>query len=171
MSEHHRELELRARSRRRGGVALLVTMLLLTAMALIGFASLATVMRDREVSGYTSQSQTALHGADAALAHSLDVIRTEIIGTAVAAGDCLGEPVPSATLPNGVDYGPDATAPTNLICMLAAAEPCAELDSSIEVGQPIYLYTVWNLRTQGVAPGGATSRLQATAERCHAFNN
>jgi hypothetical protein len=55
--------------------------------------------------------------------------------------------------------------------MLASAEPCAELDGSIEVGQPIYLYTVWNIRVQGSAPAGATSRLQATAERCHAFNN
>ncbi len=55
--------------------------------------------------------------------------------------------------------------------MLAAATPCAELDSSIEMGQAVYLYTVWNVRTQGQAPGGATARIQATAERCHAFNN
>ena len=58
-----------------------------------------------------------------------------------------------------------------LICMLASAEPCAEFDASIEVGQPIYLDTVWNVRVQGNAPGGATSRLQVTAERCHAFAN
>jgi len=157
--------------RRERGAALLVSMLLLVAMALIGFASLNTVMRDREVSGYTTQSQTALLGADAGLAHSLDIIRKEITGIAVAAGDCLGTPVPSDTLPNGITYGPDSTAPTNQICMLAAAEPCAEVDSSIEQGQPIYLYTVWNVRTQGVSLGGATSRIQATAERCHAFNN
>lgn len=157
--------------RREAGAALLLSILLMAAMALIGFASLNTVMRDREVAGFTSRSQTALYGADAALADSLDVIRTEIVGTAVAAGECLGTPIPSATLPNGVAYGPDGTAPTPDICMLAAAEPCAEVDSSIEVGQPIYLYTVWNVRTQGVAPGGATARIQATAERCHAFNH
>jgi Tfp pilus assembly protein PilX len=162
--------ELRTRRRERGA-ALLVAMLLLTAMALIGFASLNTVMRDREVTGYTSQAQTALQGADAGVAHSLDVIRKQVVGTAIAAGDCLPSPVPSASLPDGVTYGPDATAATANICMLAAAEPCAELDSSIEKGQPVYLYTVWNVRTQGVAPGGATSRVQATAERCHAFSN
>ena len=55
--------------------------------------------------------------------------------------------------------------------MLASADPCAELDSSIGQGQPIYLNTLWNVRVQGNAPGGATSRLQAAAERCHAFNN
>ena len=79
--------------------------------------------------------------------------------------------MPSARCRTASTYGPDATAPTSQICMLAAAEPCDEIDSSIEVGQPIFLYTVWNLRTQGVAPGGATARIQATAERCHAFNN
>ena len=159
------------RRRRESGAALLISILMLTAMALIGFASLNTVMRDREVTGYTSQSQTALYGADAALADSLDVIRNEIVGNQVLPGDCLPAPVPSATLPNGVSYGPDATAPSANICMLAAAEPCEEMASSINVGEPIYLYTVWNVRTQGVAPGGATARIQATAERCHAFND
>ena len=146
-------------------------MMLLAAMALIGFASLSTVMRDREVVGYSNQGQSALFGADAALAASLDVIRKQVVGVAVGAGECLTAPVPTGSLPNGVDYGPDATAASPNICMLAAAEPCAELDSSIEQGQPIYLYTVWNVRTQGTAPTGATSRVQATAERCHAFNN
>jgi hypothetical protein len=169
--EAFERLERPADRRREAGAALLVAILLLTAMALIGFASLNTVMRDREATGFTSRSQTALYGADAALADSLDVIRTEIVGTAISAGDCLGTPIPSATLPNGVAYGPDSTAANDDICMLAAAEPCAEIDSSIEVGQPIYLYTVWNVRTQGVAPGGATARIQATAERCHAFNH
>ena len=55
--------------------------------------------------------------------------------------------------------------------MLASANPCAEIDASIEMGQPIYLYTIWNVRVQGQAPAGATSRIHATAERCHAFNN
>jgi Tfp pilus assembly protein PilX len=160
---------MRTDRRRESGAALLVAMMLLVAMSLIGFASLNTVMRDREVTGFTSLSQTALYGADAALAASLDVLRSEILGPAVGAGDCLPTPVPSATLPNGTVYGPDATAATNQICMLASAEPC--LDSSIEQGQPIYLFTVWNVRTQGVAPAGSTSRIQATAERCHAFNN
>jgi Tfp pilus assembly protein PilX len=164
-------IDLRARRRREGGAALLVSMLLLVAMTLIGFASLDTVMRDRETAGFSSLAQNALYGADAGLAASLDVIRTEIVGNALVPGDCLASPVPSATLPNGTQYGPDTTAPNPQICMLAAAEPCEELGSSIEVGQPIYLYTVWNVRTEGTAPAGATVRIQATAERCHAFNN
>jgi Tfp pilus assembly protein PilX len=161
-------IDLRARRRREGGAALLVSMLLLVAMTLIGFASMNTVMRD---AGFSSLAQTALYGADAGLAASLEVLRTEIVGNALAPGDCLASPVPNATLPNGTAYGPDTTAANPQICMLAAAEPCDELGSSIEVGQPIYLYTVWNVRTEGTAPAGATARIQATAERCHAFNN
>jgi Tfp pilus assembly protein PilX len=162
----------KVRSRRReSGAALLISILLLTAMTLIGFASLNTVMRDREVTGATSVSQTALYGADAALAASLEKIRTSAVANQVVVGDCLPGNVPSATLTNGVSYGPDSTAATSQICMLAAAEPCTEYASSIEQGQPIYLYTLWNVRAQGTAPSGATSRLQATAENCHAFND
>ena len=162
--------QLRNRARRESGAALLISMMLLAAMALIGFASLNTVMRDREVVGYSNQGQSALFGADAALAASLDVIRLNIVGVAITAGECLTSGVPSGTMPNGVSYGPDSTASGN-ICMLGAMEPCTEVDSSIEQGQPIYMYTLWNLRTQGTAPTGATARIQATAERCHAMTH
>jgi Tfp pilus assembly protein PilX len=162
MPKHHPGVE--DRRRREGGAALLVTMLLLTAMTLIGFASLNTVMREREVTGFSSRSQTALYGADAALADSLDVLRDALLPASVLAGDCVGA-VPSDTLPNGVAYGPDSTAPTNQLCMLAiSGEQCGANSPEFQ-----FLYTSWNLRTEGVAPGGATARVQATARRCHAF--
>lgn len=144
-------------------------MLLLVLMGLIGFASLNTVMRDRQMAGNTSMSQRALYAADAGVAEALDILRTSVIGAALAPGDCLNGTIPNTVLPNGTSFGPDSTAP-NQICMLASAEPCAEVDASIEQGQPVFLYTVWNIRSEGVAPGGATARVQATAARCHAFN-
>jgi Tfp pilus assembly protein PilX len=153
------------------GSALLVTMMLLVLMGMIGLASLNTVMRDRQVAGFQNQAQTALYAADAGVAESLDLVRKEIVGTALSPGDCLDAVLPSTSLGGGVAYGPDPSAPTNQICMLASAEPCAEIDASIEMGQPIYLYTVWNVRVQGTAAGGATSRVQASVDRCHAFNN
>jgi Tfp pilus assembly protein PilX len=162
---------LHARRRHEGGAALLVSMLLMVAMTLIGFASLDTVMRDRETAGFNSLAQTALYGADAGLAASLEVLRTEILGDSVPAGTCLATAVPSATLANGTTYGPDSTATLPGICMLAAAEPCAEIDGSMEVGASPYRYTVWSIRTEGVAPAGATARIQATAVRCHAYSN
>lgn len=162
MQRHGHSLE--KRRRREAGAALLVSILLLTAMALIGFASLNTVMREREVTGFSSRSQTALYGADAALADSLDVLRDAVTAKSPLPGDCVGA-VPSDTLPNGVTYGPDATAPTNQLCMLAVTKEACGVNS-LEFQ---FLYAAWNLRTQGVAPGGATARVQATARRCQAF--
>ena len=151
--------------RRESGAALLVAVMMLALMGLIGFASLDTVMRDRQVAGNTSLSQSALYAADAGVADALEVLRTEVTTSALSPGDCLTGTVPSVTLPNGASYGPDSTAP-NQICMLASAEPCIE-DTSLELN---FFYTVWDIRTEGQAPGGATARVQATAGRCHSFN-
>ncbi len=155
---------------RESGAALLVAMLMLALMALIGFASMDTVMRDRQVAGNHSLTQSALYAADAAVAHALDLLRTEVVTAALSPGDCLTATIPNVNLNNNTSYGPDTTVP-NQICMLASAEPCAEFDASIEQGQPIFLYTVCDIRAEGQAPGGTTSRVQATAARCHAFNN
>lgn len=159
------------RTRREGGAALLMAMLMLVLMGMIGLASMDTVMRDRQVAGFQNLAQTALYAADAGVAESLDILRSEVIGNALTPGDCLTSSLPDTNLNGNVSYEPDPTALTDQICMLASADPCAELDSSIELGQPIYLNTLWNVRVQGNAPGGATSRVQAAAERCHAFNN
>lgn len=166
-----REGEKREGEKREGGAALLLAMMMLVMMGMIGLASLDTVMRDRQATGFQNQAQAALYAADSGIADSLDILRTEIVGAALAPGDCLAATLPDTSLAGGRSYEADPTAATDEMCMLASAEPCAELDASIEMGQPIFLYTVWNVRVQGNAPGGAVSRLQATAERCHAFNN
>jgi hypothetical protein len=142
-------------------------MLLLALMGAIGLASLNTVMRDRQVAGFQSQSQTALYAADAGIAVGLDVLRKEIVGAALAPGDCLTGNIPTATLPNGATY--EAEGGTG-ICMLASADPCAELDASWEQQSAVYLNTIWDVRSLGTAPGGARARVQAGAERCHAFS-
>ena len=53
------------RTRREGGAALLVAMLMLVLMGMIGLASMDTVMRDRQVAGFQNLAQTALYAADA----------------------------------------------------------------------------------------------------------
>lgn len=159
------------RSRREGGAALLVAMLFAVLMGLIGFASLDTVMRDRQSAGFQNLSHSALYAADAGIAEGLNILRSEIVGNALVPNDCLDTTLPTTSLGDGVSYRADPNATPNEICMLASAEPCAEFDSSIEQGQAIYLNTVWNIRVEGAAPGGATAHLQSAAERCHAFNN
>ena len=164
-----------ARIRRNGhreqGVVLLVSILILALMGIIGLSSLDTVMRDRQAAGHLGLSQAALYAADAGVSESLELLRTEVLAAALTPGDCLGAPVPEATLSNGAAYGPDDTAVDDEICMTATAEDCVELGSSAEIGTTLFRYTVWSVRTQGTAPGGATSRIRATARRCHAFSN
>ncbi len=161
----------RTRTRREGGAALLVSILMLVMMGFIGMASLDTVMRDRQIAGYTSRARSALYAADAGVAAALDMVRTAPLPTALAAGDCMTSVLPETSLPNGTSYRPDTTAATNNVCMLASADPCSELDASIEVGSgSVFLYTLWDMRVQGQTTDGAVARVQATSQRCHAFN-
>ena len=154
----------RERARRESGIALIIAVLMMALMATIGFASMDTVMRSREVAGNTSRSFSALYAADAGISASLQALRSEVTTTALTPGDCLDVTVPTATLGNGSSYRDDTTA-TNQICMLASADPCLE-DTSMELN---FFYTVWDMRVQGEAPGGTVARVQATAGRCHAF--
>ena len=160
-----------ARVRRQRGAALIVAMLMLVLMGLIGIASLDSVMRDRQIAGYTSRARSALYAADAGVAAALDMVRTASLPTALTAGDCITQVLPATNLPNGTSFQPDTTAATNNVCMLASADPCSELDASIEVGSgSTILYTLWDMRVQGQTADGAVARVQATSQRCHAFN-
>lgn len=157
--------------KRQNGAALLVSVMMLVLMGLIGMASLDTVMRDRQIAGHTSRARSALYAADAGIAASLDLVRTTTLPTAIAPGDCMGTVLSTTTLPNGTSFRPDTTAASSSVCMLASADPCSELDASIEVGSgSTYLYTLWDMRVQGQTTDGAVARVQATSQRCHAFN-
>ena len=146
-------------------------MLLLALLSVIGMASLDAVTRDRQAAGHLGVAQTAFYAADAAVSESLNLLRTEIVSPVIGPGDCLDQAIPSGTLPNGASYGADPTAATDQVCMTGIAQDCDELVSSAEIGGTVFRYTVWNLRTQGTGTGGAISRIQATARRCHAFGN
>jgi len=161
----------RKQNRHEKGAALLVTMLLLSLMAVIGMASLDTVTRDRQAAGHLGLAQAAFYAADAALSESLDLLRTEVLSPVIGPGDCLSAVVPTGSLANGSSYGPDPNAATDEICMVSIAEDCDELVSSSEIGGTVFRYTLWNVPTQGVGVGGATTRVQAMARRCHAFGN
>ena len=157
--------------RRESGTALLVSILMLVMMGLLGMASLDTVLRARQIAGYPSRARSALYAADAGVAAALDMVRTAPLPTALAPGDCITTVLPTTTLPNGTSYQPDTSAATSNICMLSSADPCSELDASIEVGaRSLYLYTLWDMRIQGQTPDGAIARVQAMSQRCHAFN-
>ncbi len=154
-------------TRREEGAALLVTVLLMALMGMMGLASLDTVMRDRQMTGFQNQAQSALYAADAGIAEALDIMRTESIAGALYPGDCIVTKVPNTDLGGGISYVADPDG--DEICMLSTADPCAQFDAEIGVGGATYLNTIWNARVQGSAPGGATSSVQATVTRCHAY--
>jgi Tfp pilus assembly protein PilX len=161
----------RNKHKRENGTALLVSVLMLTLMGIVGMASLDTVMRDRQMAGNSSRARSALYAADAGVAAALDAVRTASLPPALAPGDCIAAPVPETNLPNGSLYRPDTTAANTNVCMIASADPCSELDASIEVGSgSVFLYTLWDMRMQGETADGAVARVQATSQRCHAFN-
>ncbi len=144
-------------------------MLLLALMGMMGLASLDTVMRDRQMTGFQNQAQSALYAADAGIAEALDIMRTETVAGALYPGDCLPTKIPSTSLGGGRSYVADPD--DDEICMLSTAEPCSQFDAEIGVGSPTFLNTVWNARVEGSAPGGATSSVQATVTRCHAYSS
>lgn len=143
--------------RRESGTALLVTMIILIALALLGMSTLDSVMRDQVVSGFQTSRSLAFQAAEAGVA----VARSEMdgAGTPQLVQTSIGDP---ALYPQGQpSYGPDPN----------AAEPVKDLGASgasgmnlrIGGGGPKYQVQYWRLQVQGTAPGGTVSRIEVAA--------
>jgi len=140
-----------------GGAALLVTMMILIALALLGMTTLQTVMSDQQVSGYQTRSRMAFQAAEAGLAvvrGSLDGTNTPTIA-AVSLAD-------AATYPHGQpSYGPDPNIAQPVTDMGASAAQGMNL--RIGGGGPKYQLQYWRVNVQGTAPGGSVSRVEMVA--------
>jgi hypothetical protein len=175
-------MKIRALARRRQeGSALLVTVMLLVILALIGFASLDTVTRDRQAAGYQSRARTALYAADAGVATAANLISvtlnsTAVLGVAALAG--ISPPLPvtmlgdAAVHPYGLpSFGPEPGFPA--IRHLAMGSACADAfgGMSEEIGSGAeWKNAIWEIRVQGQTADGVPSRVQATFPVCRAFN-
>jgi hypothetical protein len=163
---------------RRGeaGAALLVCLLLMAMLGLIGMASLETVAMDRRTGGFQSRSSIALYAAEAGVARAMRTLSESNLPAGAAALEGFLPAV--ATTPVGDASQHPGGAPTfaaddsvaNPISYLGSGEPCEEWATSIEVGGPVYLYSLWDIRVQGETPDGAKKRLQASATRCYAYD-
>jgi len=90
------------------GAALLVTMLIMIALALLGVTTLNAVMGDQQISGYQTRTRIAFHAAEAGLATTL--ANLDGVGAPVIASASLGDAV---IYPNGQPaYGPDPAVAT-----------------------------------------------------------
>ena len=64
--------------RRQQGVALLVSVMMLTIMGLIGLGSMELATRDRQVAGYMASARSALYAADAGVALGQSIIDQDV---------------------------------------------------------------------------------------------
>ena len=146
--------DVRDESRRERGAALLVTMVIMVALALLGVSTLASVMGDQQVSGLQTRGRMAFHAAEA--------------GVSAVIGGMNGAQVPfipNASLgdaviyPNGQPgYGPDATV-ANPVTDLGAVG-AQGMNLRIGSGGPRYQVQYWRLNLAGTAPGGSISRIE-----------
>jgi hypothetical protein len=163
------------------GSALLVSVMLLVLMAMIGFASLETVTRDRQVAGYQTRSRTALYAADAGIAVAANTLAAALSASAnlgVASLATVTPALPATTLgdtsvhPHGQpSFGPEPG--VTPIRYLGTGKPCdSEFGGmSQEVGSGAqWKSAIWEIRVQGQTSDGVPSRLQATFPVCRAFN-
>jgi hypothetical protein len=144
----------RSASRRESGAALLVTMVIMVALALLAISTLGTVMGDQQVSGFQTRGRMAFHAAEAGLATvlaNMNGAQAPVIPTA-ALGDAslypYGQPA----------YGPDLTV-ANPVTDLGALG-AQGMNLRIGSGGPRYQVQYWRLNLAGSAPGGSISRIE-----------
>ncbi len=165
----------RTGTRREQGAALIIAVMMLLLLGLMGLASLDTVMRDRQVSGFQSRARAALYAAEAGVASALSTLRTAALPAGVSALAGVAPTVSQTNLgdstiyPNGQPWfraEPGATP----ISYLGSGGPCAEWEVSLEVGGPIWLYSLWDIRVEGGTTDGARATVQGSASRCYAYD-
>lgn len=140
--------------RRRGGAALLVTMVILVALALMGVSTLAAVLGDQQVAGFQARGRVAFHAAEAGVAAataSLNGAATPTIPTA-----SLGN---ASLYPHGQPaYGPDPSVLTPVEDL--GATGAQGMNLRIGGGGPRYQVQYWKFNVEGTATGGSTSRVE-----------
>ncbi len=163
-------------TRNEQGSALMISMIMMAFVGMIGLASLQAVSMNRQSAGFQAGGRLALYAAEAGVERAMRTLADSDIPTGLAALEDFTLPVAAESLGDPGDYpsgrpgfaaDPDAPA---AIDYLGAGSVCEEWDMSIEVGGPIYMYSVWDVRIQGSTPVGAEARVQASATRCHAYS-
>jgi len=139
------------------GSALLITMMLLIALALLGMSSLDSVMQDQQASGFHARRSMAFHAAEAGVA----IMRSDLQGGAAPVLN-VTEIGDAALYPNGrPSYGPDPNSAEPIKDLGATA--ASGMNLRIDGGGPKYQVQYWRFQIQGSAPGGTISRIEVAA--------
>ena len=143
------------REPRRGGFALVLTVMLLLMLASLAFAGLETVQRDQQVAGHQNRSRMALHAADAGLAKAMETL--ELTGTPSIPTTQLGDP---ALYPHGRPSFEADTSDGPAVESLGAGGVNGFNLQPTQNGAPQFQVEYWKIRVQGNAPGGTRARLE-----------
>ncbi len=151
----------RRNTRREGGSALLVSVMMLVLMGLIGIAALDTVTKDRQSAGFQSRNRTAFYAAEGGIAVGMNLVRTADQRTDKPAFPAtgLGD---AATYPYGQpQYAGDPSAADPIVF---AKDGGPAEGMSLQV-PPQFINTLWQVRVEGRTPEGARMRLEAMATK------
>ena len=156
------------RTRREGGSALIVTVLLLVLLSVLGLAALDTVQRDQQVAGFQNRSRLAFYAAEAGVADAKNRLRDVWTETATvafpdeASAVLLGD---ASLFPLGRPaYFADPTAAQG-VEFLDAGAPSIGGGGDQRIGGSTRVNTLWRIRVAGETPEGARSRLEVVATR------
>ena len=146
------------RSKREGGAALLIAMMVLVLVSALAMSSLETVMRDQQISSIQARKRLALQAAEAGVAATQGAIATGATLPTINITQ-LGD---TAMFPLGrPTFGPDTSGepPVTNLGTKAASGMNLRIDGN---GAPRFQVQIWRIRVEGTEPGGIISRIETS---------
>ncbi len=164
----------RVDSRRREGIALMLSVLLLIAVSALALSTMQTAASDGTVAGFQNQEQIAFYAAEAGIADARAVVRD--MGERSEVPDYPGD-FPNAANPAELSsssefvtgdqpvYYADPNPPTAApIMYIGEGAPCTE-GCNMTLGGLKFNHTKWQVNVVGESPSGDQKRLELVATR------
>jgi hypothetical protein len=159
-------------SKREGGVALMLSILLLITVSGLALSTMQTAASDGTVAGFQNQEQMAFYAAEAGIAEAREVVRNMGDRTEVPSypADFPNQANPTAlSTPSDFQTGqqpryfvdPTPAAPIGYI---GEGTQCLE-GCNMTIGGLKYNHTKWQINVVGESPSGDQKRLEVVATR------
>jgi len=169
--------------RRQEGVALLVSIMMLTIMGLIGLGSMELATRDRQVAGYLASGRSALYAADAGVALGQSIIDQDVailVPQGVSALFSFDPTFPTEALPQILGDGSadqprfmqdPSPAVDQAVDYLGAGEACDGWIMSDEFGGSQWREALFSINVEGrtATAVGSSKRVEASAAYCYPY--
>ncbi len=161
-----------ANAKREGGIALMISILLLIAVSGLALSTMQTAASDGTVAGFQNQEQIAFYAAEAGMAEARKVVRDMGSRDQVPAYPAdfpnSGTPTPIATSAdyyggNRPEFYADPTI-AEPIQYIGEGTQCTE-GCNMTIGGLKYNHTKWQIRVVGESPSGDQKRLEVVATR------